>query len=58
MIDWRRSEKLVRDLVEREGPSLRVEIPIYDPSFMEYLEGERDDVPENIEERGVVIIPI
>ena len=55
MIDWRRSEKLVRDLVDRESSTLTIEV--YDDRYMDYLEGQCEDVPEDEDKRGVIIIP-
>lgn len=54
MIDWRRSERLVKEVVEREQPTIEV----YDPRYMEYLNGQREDVPKEEEKRGVIIIPL
>jgi hypothetical protein len=57
MIDWRRSENVVRKIVEREDrPQPTVEV--YDPRYLEYLNGQREDVPEPEDKRGVLIIPM
>jgi len=56
LIDWRRSEKLVQEIAERERPQPRVEV--YDPRYLEYLEGQREDVPQDEEKRGVLVIPM
>ena len=53
LIDWRRSEKLVQEIAERPQPTVEV----YDQRYLEYLEGERKDVPKDEEKRGVIIIP-
>lgn len=55
MIDWRRSERMLRDLAERERPQPTVEV--YDPRYLEYLSGQRKEIPRDEEKRGVIIIP-
>ena len=54
MIDWRRSEKLVNEIAERPQPTVEV----YDQRYLEYLDGQRDEVPKDEDKRGVIIIPL
>lgn len=56
LIDWRRSERLVQKISERERPQPTVEV--YDPRYLEYLDGLREDVPRDEEKRGVIVIPL
>ena len=56
MIDWRRSENLVREIAKEDRPQPTVEV--YDPRYLEYLEGERTEVPKDEPKRGVIIIPL
>ena len=54
MIDWIRSEKLVNEIAERPQPTVEV----YDQRYLEYLDGQRDEVPKDEDKRGVIIIPL
>jgi len=56
LIDWRRSERLVQEIAQQEQPRATVEV--YDPRYLEYLDGQREDVPKDEEKRGVLIIPL
>jgi hypothetical protein len=56
MIEWRRSERLIKQIVEEEGPQPTVEV--YDSRYMDFLEGQREDVPKDEDNRGVIIIPL
>ena len=54
MIDWRRSERMIKQIVEQEQPMVEV----YDDRYLSYLDGRREDVPKDENKRGVLIVPL
>lgn len=57
-----RANNLITQLVIREqGNHTDTEQPRvqpYAPSYLDYLDGSREDVPEDKPERGILIIPV